>query len=165
THFQSIYRNYFERPELHTLHNRSGELWSPLVALAAFFEEEGGITGLLGAISEAASWDEQLSQGKALSDREEAVLQALELLTRGHSSALIWIRAADLRERVAALIGQSIERMGDSQWIGHILKRLHLADEGRRKRNTDGMSYAIEPEEVLDMMRRYEVQPIDELNG
>lgn len=165
THFQSIYRNYFERPELHTLHNRSGELWSPLVALAAFFEEEGGITGLLGAISEAATWDEQLSQGKALSDREEAVLQALELLTRGHSDSLTWIRAADLRERVAALLGQSIDRMGDSQWIGHILKRLHLADEGRRKRSTDGMSYAIAPEEVLDMMRRYEVQPIDELNG
>ncbi len=165
THFHAIYRNYFERPELHTLHNRSGELWSPLVALAAFFEEEGGITGLLGAISEAASWDEQLSEGKALSDREEAVLQALELLTRGRGSSLIWLRAADLRERVAALLGQPIERMGDSQWIGHILKRLHLADEGRRKRSTDGMSYAIEPEEVLDMMRRYEVQPIDELNG
>ncbi|MBZ0280757.1 MAG: hypothetical protein K8L97_08440 [Anaerolineae bacterium] len=165
THFQSIYRNYFERPELHTLHNRSGELWSPLVALAAFFEEEGGVAGLLVAISEAASWDEQLSQGKALSDREEAVLQALELLTRGRGSSLIWLRAADLRERVAALLGQPIERMGDSQWIGHILKRLHLSDEGRRKRSTDGMSYSIEPEEVLDMMRRYEVQPIDELNS
>ncbi|HEX2618575.1 MAG TPA: hypothetical protein VHL11_00475, partial [Phototrophicaceae bacterium] len=165
THFQAIYRNYFERPELHTLHNRSGELWSPLVALAAFFEEVGGIAGLLGAISEAASWDEQLSEGKALSDREEAVLQALELLTRGHPGKLIWLRAVDLREQVAALLGQPIERMGDSQWIGHILKRLHLADEGRRKRGTDGMSYAIEPEEVLDMMRRYEVQTIDELKA
>ena len=49
---------------------------------AAFFEQEGGITRLLGAISEAATWDEQLSQGKALSDREEAVLQPLELLIR-----------------------------------------------------------------------------------
>src|SRR5688500_2584214 len=45
THFQTVYRNYFERPELHKLHNRSGELWSPLVALAAFFEEQGGISG------------------------------------------------------------------------------------------------------------------------
>jgi hypothetical protein len=38
--------NYFERPELHRLHNRSGELWSPLVALATFCEEQGGVTGL-----------------------------------------------------------------------------------------------------------------------
>ncbi len=31
TYFQNVYQNYFERLELHTLHNRSGELWSPLV--------------------------------------------------------------------------------------------------------------------------------------
>lgn len=41
THFQALYTNYFERPELHKLHNRTGELWSPLVALAAFFEGMG----------------------------------------------------------------------------------------------------------------------------
>ena len=34
THFRTVYANYSERPALHTLHNRSGELWSPLVALA-----------------------------------------------------------------------------------------------------------------------------------
>src|SRR5688572_21988301 len=28
THFQAVYINYFERAELHKLHNRSGELWS-----------------------------------------------------------------------------------------------------------------------------------------
>lgn len=41
TAFRQIYTNYFERPETHTFHNRSGELWSPLVTLAAFFEEQG----------------------------------------------------------------------------------------------------------------------------
>jgi hypothetical protein len=58
THFQNVYTNYFERPQLHTLHNRSGELWSPLVALAAFFEDQGSITGLLEAIAAAAESDE-----------------------------------------------------------------------------------------------------------
>src|SRR5690606_34473627 len=71
THFKSVYTNYFDRPELHKLHNRSSELWSPLVALAAFFEEQGGVTGLLDAISDAAEWDEQISEGKSLSEREE----------------------------------------------------------------------------------------------
>jgi len=84
-YFQEMYQNYFERLEFHTLHNRSGALWSPLVASAAFFEEQGQIEGLLEAIARAAENDEQVSEGKALSDREEAVLQALESLTRGQT--------------------------------------------------------------------------------
>ncbi len=162
THFQAVYTNYFERPELHKLHNRSGELWSPLVALAAFFEEQGGVVGLLDAISNAAEWDEQISEGKSLSEREEAVLQSLDLLTHD-SENTIWIRASTLREQVAKLLGQSIEQMGHTQWIAHILKRLHLLDESKRKRDTDGMVYAINPVEVRDMMRRYEVSSIFDL--
>jgi hypothetical protein len=159
THFQSVYRNYFERPELHTLHNRSGELWSPLVALAAFFEEEGGVAGLLGGISEAASWDEQLSEGKALSDREEAVLQAMEILTRDQPDE-VWLKASVLREQVAILLGQPVEQLGHSQWIAHILSRLHLLDNRRRKRLMDGMVYAVQRAVVLDMMERYNVSAI-----
>jgi len=161
TSFQQVYRNYFERPELHKLHNRSGELWSPLVALAAFFEEQGGISGLLEAISDAASWDEQMSEGKALSDREEAVLQALEMITRGKDDVM-WVKSATLREQVARLLGLPVEKLGDAQWIGHILKRLHLLDDARRKRGMDGMTYAVQPVEVMDMMRRYDVAVIRE---
>jgi len=113
THFHTVQVNYSDRPALHTLHNRSGELWSPLVALAAFFEEQGGIHGLLEAIATAAETDEQISEGKALSEREEAVLQALELMTRGQDG-IIWIKAAALRERVARLIGQPVDKMGDA---------------------------------------------------
>ncbi|MBA3869961.1 MAG: hypothetical protein H0X30_12510 [Anaerolineae bacterium] len=163
-HFQPIYTNYFERPELHKLHNRSGELWSPLVSLAAFFEEVGGLVGLLDAISDAASWDEQLSEGKALSEREEAVLQALDVMTQAKET-MVWIRASALRDQVARLLGQSLEQMGHTQWIGHILKRLHLLDESKRKRDTDGMVYAVDPTEVRDMMRRYEVISVVELNA
>jgi DNA primase len=161
THFQPIYHNYFERPELHQLHNRSGELWSPLVALAAFFDEVGHIQGLLETIATAATTDQQLSEGKALSDREEAVLQALELMIRGEEN-VVWIKAAALRERVARLIGQPVEKMGDAQWIGHILKRLHLLDETGRKRGMDGMTYSVKPHDVIDMMRRYEVVRVSE---
>ena len=161
TAFPHLYANYFERPALHTLHNRSSELWSPLVALAAFFEEQGQVAGLLQAIAAAAETDEQISQGKALSEREEAVLQALELLTRGQSS-LAWIKAAVLREKVARLLGQSVEKMGDSQWIGHIIKRLHLLDDAGRKRGMDGITYAIKPLDVIDMMRRYDVAVVYE---
>lgn len=159
THFKAIQRNYFYRSDLHKLHNRSGELWSPLVALAAFFEEEGQIAGLLDAISEAAEWDEQLSEGKALSDREEAVLQALEIMTRNAEGA-VWLKALELREQVAKLLGQPVEQLGHAQWIAHILSRLHLLDNGRRKRQMDGVVYVIQRTAVVDMMHRYDVTPI-----
>ena len=87
---------------------------------------------------------------------EEAVLQALELMTRGQDGT-VWIKAAMLREKVARLIGQPVEKMGDTQWIGHILKRLHLLDEAGRKRGMDGMTYAVKSSDVIDMMRRYDV--------
>ncbi|MBC6935112.1 MAG: hypothetical protein DWB42_04670 [Chloroflexi bacterium] len=160
TQFQAVYRNYFERPELHKLHNRSGELWSPLVALAAFFEEQGGVVGLLDAISNAAEWDEQISEGKSLSEREEAVLQALELLTRS-ADEIVWVKGTDLREKIRSLLGQSADEMGNAQWIGHILKRLQLIDQSRRKHHVGGKLYAIERREVLDMMQRYDVPPIE----
>jgi hypothetical protein len=163
THFQAVYRNYFERPELHKLHNRSGELWSPLVALAAFFEEQGGVVGLLDVISNAAEWDEQISEGKSLSEREEAVLQALELLTR-NTDEVVWVKGTDLREKIRSLLGQSTDEMGNAQWIGHILKRLQLIDQSRRKHHVGGKLYAIERREVLDMMQRYDVPPIHESN-
>jgi hypothetical protein len=161
TAFPQVYANYFERPALHTLHNRSSELWSPLIALAAYFEEQGNVTGLLQAIASAAETDEQISQGKALSEREEAVLQALELLTRGKES-VVWLKAAALREKVARLMGQPVEKLGDAQWIGHILKRLHLIDETGRKRGMDGIAYALRAPDVIDMMRRYDVPTVQE---
>lgn len=157
--FPSDFDGTAVRHQLHTLHNRSSELWSPLVALAAFFEEQGQVTGLLQAIATAAENDEQISQGKALSEREETVLQALELMTRGQSS-LVWIKAAALRDKVARLLGQPVDKMGDGQWIGHILKRLHLLDEAGRKRGMDGVTYAVKPLDVIDMMRRYDVAVI-----
>lgn len=159
THFAPIYTNYFARPDLHKLHNRSSELWSPLVALAAFFEEQGGIQDLRSAISDAASWDDQVSEGQSLSEREEAVLQALDLMTR-HTNQLVWIKSAVLRDKVMTLMSQGAERTGDTQWIGHILKRLHLIDESRRKRQTDGILYAVSPGDVTDMMARYHVAQI-----
>jgi len=158
THFQPIYTNYFERPALHKLHNRSSELWSPLVALAAFFEEQGGIRDLRSAISDAATWDDQMSEGKSLSDREEAVLQALEILTLDEPK---WIKAGDLREQVRDVLGYSHEQMGNAQWIGHILNRLHLSDRNRRKAYSGGQMYNIKRDEVLDMMDRYDVSFIE----
>jgi hypothetical protein len=158
THFGKVYANYFERPELHKLHNRSGELWSPLVALAAFFEEIGGVSGLLSAISDAASWDEEMSEGKALSEREEAVLQGLEIMTRNQPE---WIKGADLREQVRNLLGYSTDQMGHAQWLGHILNRLQLTDRHRRKAYAGGQMYGIKRADVIDMMRRYDVSVVE----
>jgi hypothetical protein len=133
------------------------------VALAAFFEEVGQVAGLLDAISEAAEWDEQLSEGKALSDREEAVLQSLEIMTRNADGA-VWLKASELRERVREIMGISREQMGHAQWIGHVLNRLALTDRNRKKAYTGGQMYLIDRMEVNDMMRRYDVAPVSGQN-
>ena len=73
---------------------------------------------ILDAISNAAEWDEQISEGKSLSEREEAVLQALELLTR-NADEVVWVKGTDLREKIRGLMGQSADEMGNAQWIGH----------------------------------------------
>ena len=121
----------------------------------------GQVRGLLDAIAKAAEVDDVISTGQALSEREEAVLQALEIMTRDTSHA-DWIRAQSLREQVAQLMGLALDQLGHAQWIGHILKRLHLTDDGNRKRRADGMAYRIDPADVRDMMRRYHVSVIDE---
>jgi hypothetical protein len=76
---------------------------------------------------------------------------------------VIWIRAAALRERVARLLSLPADKLGDAQWIGHILKRLHLVDEAGRKRGMDGVAYAVRASDVIDMMRRYDVAIILEV--
>jgi len=104
-------------------------------------------------------WGEQLSEGKALSDREEAVLQSLEIMTR-NADGTVWLKALELREQVAKLLGQPVEQLGHAQWIAHILSRMHLLDNGRRKRQMDGVVYVIRRTAVIDMMHRYDVTPI-----
>ena len=161
TYHEDVRRNYYERPELHKLHNRLGELWQPLVALAAFFEE-AGVNGLLGAIGEAAEFDQQFSEGKSLSQREEALLQALEILTRDTTETYTWLKATALREQVQKFLELSAEQMGSAQWIGHLLKQLQLVNPTRRKHYAGGQLYAISRGDVLDMMRRYEVEVLEE---
>jgi hypothetical protein len=64
-------------------------------------------------------------------------LQALELLTR---------RA---------------DEMGSAQWSGHVLRRLQLTDEDWRKHDVGGKGYAIERHDVMSVMHRYEVAPVE----
>ena len=56
TYFHEVRRSFCEYPS--NLVNRSGELWSPLLALAAFLEAHGGIAGLRKPLSQAAVQNE-----------------------------------------------------------------------------------------------------------
>ena len=102
-----------------------------------------------------------MSEDKALSERDEAVLQALELRTH-RETEVVWIKASVLCEKVARLVGQPVGKLGDAQWIGPILKRLHLLDEAGRKRGMDGIACVVNPTEVIDMRHCYRVAWIHE---
>ena len=155
THFRAIQHNYTQRPDLCSLQNRSRELWLPLFALAAFFEEQAEISGLLEAVQFATERD-ALDDGKSLSEREEAVLQALEILTRS-STDIIWLKRSDLHEQVRLILDISEETFGSAPWIKHTLKRLQLIDTARRKNSAHGQTLGIKRSQVLDLMRRYAV--------
>jgi hypothetical protein len=51
--------------------------------------------------------------------------------------------------------------MGNAQWIGHVLNRLQITDNSRRKHHVGGKRYAIDRPEVLDMMQRYDAPAIE----
>jgi hypothetical protein len=57
-----------------------------------------------------------------------------------------------LKESSTTTTGYGTEKTGDTQWIGHVLKRLHLIDEAHRKRQMDGVAYAVHPLEVIICM-------------
>lgn len=60
------------------------------------------------------------------------------------------------------LLGQSDDKLGNAQWIGHVLKGLQLIDPSQRKHHVRGKLDAIEHSEVLDMMQRYDVSTIED---
>lgn len=67
----------------------------------------------------------------------------------------------DLREKVRGILGQTPDQMGNAQWIGHVLNRLQLTDNSRRKHHVGDKLYAIDRPEVLDMMQRYDASVIE----
>lgn len=78
-----------------------------------------------------------------------------------NKTKVVWLQSSALRAQVAELMGLPVEHMRDAQWIGHILKRIHLVDAHQRKRTLSGMTYAIRHDDVSDMMRNYGVAPIE----
>lgn len=120
--FQSV-RAFYEQNDLHNLVNRPAELWQPILALAAFFEQYGQIDGLLNKMRAKANIDIKISTGAALDEQASLVLQSLELMLR-NQDGVVNISASEIRQKVAALQNVPVEKMGDRQWIGHVLKRL-----------------------------------------
>ena len=76
-------------------------------------------------------------------------------------SGIFWIKGTDLREKVRGILGQTPDQMGNVQWIGHVLNRLQLTDNSRRRHHVGGKLYANTRREVLDMIQRYDVPPIE----
>ena len=92
-------------------------------------EARGQTPGLLEAVNEAAQRDGQLSEGKSLNTREEALLQALEMMTRAtQKQEAIWLKACDIRQEVDQLMQDVEDTARSAQWIGHLMNRLQLTD-------------------------------------
>jgi hypothetical protein len=80
------------------------------------------------------------------------------MLTRDQND-MAWVQPSAFRAETVHLLGS--EASVDGQRIVHILKRLPLVDKKRRKRATEGMVYAIIPNEVRDTTRRNDVAKVE----
>lgn len=96
-------------------------LIDPLMVIGDLFEGQG-TKALLNAKAEVAEFVQQLSEGKAPGECEEALLQAKEILTAGAPDSHLWIKTSDVREQVRALMSVTAEQMGIALWIGHLMK-------------------------------------------
>jgi hypothetical protein len=61
-------------------------------------------------LNESTVGPDELSEGKALSNREEAVLQGLEIMTR-HTENKLWLKVSTLRDKVRELLGYDADQM------------------------------------------------------
>ena len=64
------------------------------------------------AIASAAANDERISEGKVLSEREEAILQALELITRS-ADEIVWVKGTALREKIRSPVSATLVIQGE----------------------------------------------------
>lgn len=116
------------------------------------------VIGLVASVSNTVKCDEQMRAGKSLSDHEEEVLQALEIVSRNQRE---WLKASDLREQAQRILGYSNEQIGHAKWMGHILNRVQLVDGNRRTAYSGRPMYSVKREDALVMMRRYEVSLLE----
>lgn len=94
---------------------------------------------------------------RSLSEREEAILQALEILTRVEGDT--WLKWTDLREQVR-LLDLTEETMASGTWIQNTLKRLQLLDRSSKRSSAKGRTVKVDRGKVVDTMLRYQVSTV-----
>ncbi|MDW7992053.1 MAG: CHC2 zinc finger domain-containing protein, partial [Anaerolineae bacterium] len=152
-HFSGVREAYQQGAGADGLNNRQGELWRPLLAIAACLEEQGA-EGLLRRIREHAWRMAGQAEEEGLDDERRALLLALYRLT-GEGHCLV--RPKEIREAMASFLEDEEQAGVKTTWVGYRMKEFGF----QRKRVQRGSAYRVTREGVLDLMRRYGVEVSD----
>lgn len=149
-HFPGIREAYLRGDSANGLNNRQGELWRPLLALAAYLEEQGA-TGLLQRIQEYAWQMAGQAEEEGLDDERRALLLALYRLTGGSHCE---VTPKEIKAAMADFLEDEGQAGVKTVWIGYRMKEFGF----RRQRRQRGSIYQVTRTSVLDLMRRYGVE-------
>ena len=131
---------------LFRLQNRIGELWRPLLTVAAFLDrlEDNGLVGLIQRVQDQHSEDVAATAFEPL---ESALAGALLTLITGESSLLTSTQVADrMKERFL-----TSETTPHPVAVGKMIRRLNL---GHPRRTANDRQYLVFLAEVLDFLKR-----------
>jgi hypothetical protein len=149
TEFKAI-REIYQAPDVRPFANRDNEKWSPILALAMFFERHG-INGLVESVKRFAAATVEQSAESGLPPFDEAVLRALHSLTEDHQTV----------EITPKRVLETVQGQTDWDWqnkkpqsAGYALNRLGFTKCGHTR---DGSRYSITRKQVLDVALRYDV--------
>ncbi len=153
THFEAIRERYHDETLLEGLNNRAAELYRPLLAIAAFLEDEMGVEGILERVRDFARRTVAQANEDSLDDQRTALLLALYRLTEEGDAN---VTPGEVSRTMTHYLEEGSEIT--AQWVGYRLREFDF--QGRRGRR--GRVYQISRQAVEDVMRRYGVSPPQE---
>lgn len=149
-HFAGVRDRYLHGAGADELSNRQAELWRPLLAIAAYLDDQGA-NGLLALVQDYAKRKAAQAEVNNLDDWRTAVVLALhKLATIGKTHVM----PKEVKGAMADFMDVDDHLRVTSQWVGYRLREFGF----QRERIRAGSTYAITRVDVLDILQRYDVQ-------
>jgi len=126
---------------------REHELWSPVIALAKFFENEGVVDLYRDILDLAAQIIAEKEVENATESADMIVLDCLDYLVMEDD----WYSIRQIKEETVKRYEDDPPKWMNATWIGRCLKRFGLKE---KRRVGTGIEYRIKPEQIKDLIQR-----------
>lgn len=151
-HFARVRDCYLDGAGAERLNNRQGELWRPLLAIAAYLDDCGA-EGLLVLVQDYALHKAAQAEISNLDDWRTAVVLALHKLT---TEGKVEVTPKEVKGAMASFMDADDHSEVTPQWVGYRLREFGL--ERVSKGSHRGSVYTISEAAALDILTRYDVE-------